>query len=166
MPFNHLLFESLLPGKTKAEDNKRASYTSAELKPKRDEAVLLFRLDSDATRTRLGPFDKKCCDFLFLYRSEAKCLLIFVELKGDEIGAAPTQLANAIDAICDRAPGGSSWRKFVRAVIVAPTFAVQTRKTIQPGMRQGRGIQVFFGISKKGHACDIRNVEQLAEDFR
>jgi len=165
MPFNHLLFEALIPGKTTAEDRKNKGRTSAELRPAPDEAVLLFRLDDSVTRDRLALAGAPCCDHLFLYKSPTKALLIFVELKGADLGSAPEQLLNAIHAICDRAPHGRSWRKLARAVIVAPTFLPQETRTIQREMKKLR-VEVFFGICKPRSTCDIKSIDRLANDFR
>jgi hypothetical protein len=43
MPFNHLLFGALQPGKTLAEDRENKGYTSAQLEAAAEETVLLFR---------------------------------------------------------------------------------------------------------------------------
>jgi hypothetical protein len=165
MPFNHLLFDALLPGKTLAEDRGHGGYTSARLDPGGDETVLLFRLDSETTRRRLSLTGKSCCDHFYLFRGRHTSLLILVELKGDNLERAEEQLSNAIDSICLRSDSPSSWRKLVRAVIVSPAVSPRDRLKIQKRMA-ARGIQVFFGTSRQNYPCVIKNVSGLSEEFK
>jgi hypothetical protein len=160
MPFNHLLFESLLPGKTQAEDKQRSSYTAAELKPGGNETVLLFHLDEETTRKQLGLSGKKCCDFLYFYKKNSQCLLIFIELKGSNLAEAGEQLVNAIDAICRPRGQSRSLRKHARAVIVTPTITQGDKRELTKQMREAR-IPIFFGNSKKDKPCPLRDIEGL-----
>jgi hypothetical protein len=165
MPFNHLLFEALLPGKTLAEDRVQNGYTSAQLEAGAGETVLLFRLDEDKTKARLKLTGKKCCDYFFFYSGRQKSLLIFVELKGGNLDRAEEQLVSAIDAICPNSDQGRSWRKHARAVIVSPTGSPRDRLKIQKAMRAS-GINVYFGSSKKNSPCPIRTIDGLSEEFK
>jgi hypothetical protein len=160
MPFNHLLFESLQPGKTRAEDKENRSYTSTDLKPGSGETVLLFHLDKETTRKQLGLSGKKCYDFLYFYKSSSQCFLIFVELKGSNFANAGEQLSNAIDAICRPHGQSRSLREHVRAVIVTPTISPEDRKELTKEMRKQR-IPVFFGNSKKDKPCLLKEIEGL-----
>jgi hypothetical protein len=165
MPFNHLLFEALLPGKTLAQDREHDGYTSAELKPGPGETVLLFRLDDDETKQHLKLAGQKCCDYFFFFKASHESLLIFVELKGGNLDRAEEQLAGAIDAICPSSGKGKTWRKLARAVVVSPTVSPRDRLKIQNAMK-ARGIKVYFGSSKKGFPCSIRAVAGLSEEFK
>jgi hypothetical protein len=164
MPFNHLLFEALLPGKTLAEDRAHNGYTSAQLEANAGETVLLFRLDEDKTKEHLKLTGEKCCDYFFLFRGKQKSLLIFVELKGGNLERAEQQLLAAIDAICTNSDKGRSWRRLARAVVVSPTVSPRDRLKIQKAMK-AKGTEVYFGSSKKNAPCALRKIEGLGAEF-
>jgi hypothetical protein len=154
-----------LPGKTVAEDREHNGYTSARLEAGAGETVLLFRLDESKTKEQLKLTGKRCCDYFFFFSGRHKSLLIFVELKGGNLDRAEEQLANAVDAICPNSDKGRSWRKLARAVVVSPTGSPRDRLKIQKAMRT-RGINVYFGSSKKNSPCPIRTIEGLSEEFK
>ena len=152
MPFNHLLFEALLPGKTLAEDREQNGYTSCELQAGAGETVLLFRLDEDKTKDKLKLTGQRCCDYFYFYRGPQRSLLIFVELKGSNLDRATRTTSSAIDAICPNSDKGRPWRKLVRAVIVSSTVSPRDRLKIQKAMN-ARGIELYFGSSKRNSPC-------------
>jgi hypothetical protein len=155
MPFNHLLFESLLPGKTLAEDRKSGCRTSADLNRGPSETILLFRLDHASTRLRLGLSDTKCCDHLYFLKSETRTLLIFVELKSANIDEAEKQILNAHDAICNHSDVKK--KLFLKlALIVSATGTPPNAKKRQTNMRE-HGIALYFGTSRGG-AYSIRDI--------
>jgi hypothetical protein len=155
MPIDHLLFESLIPGVTKAEDKGSGSHTSANLDSGRGESVLVFHLDNEKSRTRLGLSNNKCCDFVFFFKSGSHCTLIFVELKGTDIASAEDQIVSAYQAMSAQ----SSYIKSCGplAVIVSNVAAPMNGKVIQRRMKK-RGISLYFGISRKDRACEIKDV--------
>jgi hypothetical protein len=153
MPVDHLLFESLLPGITKAEDKKSGGHTSANLEHGPHESVLLFHLDTETTRRRLGLLEGKCCDFLYFFKNKKHSILIFVELKGTDIASATEQIANAHQAL-----GAQS--KYVKschplAVIVSSVAAPRNGRVIQHQMKT-QGITLYFGRSRSGRPCEIK----------
>jgi hypothetical protein len=105
---------------------------------------------------------KKCCDHLYFFKGKARCLLIFVELKGEDLADAEEQLSNAIDAICNLAGQGRAWRKHARAVIISPTVSPRDWSRVQVKMKK-RGIEVYFGTSKKDHPCNLKKVDGLID---
>jgi len=165
MPFNHLLFEALLPGKTLADDRKHGGTSSVRLEPAAGETVLLFRLDSEKTKDRLGLVDKSCCDYLYLYRTKDTSLLIFIELKGENLDRSAQQLSSAIQSVCSHSGLNGTWRRLARAVIVSSTVSPKERTKLHKQMKE-QGIRVYFGTSRKSHARDIKRIEGLNEDFR
>jgi hypothetical protein len=165
MPFNHLLFEALLPGKTVAEDKDHGGYTSARLVQGEGETVLLFRLDEEKTKTELKLTGKRCCDYFYLFRTKEKSLLIFVELKGSNLDGIEMQLSNAIDAICPNSAKGRAWRQIARAVVVSSTVSPRDRLKLQKAMKP-KGIDVYFGSSKKNAPCMLKTIEGLSDEFK
>jgi hypothetical protein len=156
MPFSHLLFEALLPGQTLAEDKRRECQTSADLKRGPNETILLFRLDQDSTRSRLGLSDRKCCDHLYFLKSATRTMLIFVELKSTNLDEAENQILNAHNAICKHSNVKNQSFQTV-ALVVSRKGTPQNVKKRQSEMRK-RGIHLYFGISRRGTACAVRNV--------
>jgi len=162
MPFNHLLFESLLPGRTLAEDKEKGCRSSANLERGPGEAVLLFRLDQIGTKERLNLRGKKCCDHLFFYKSGNQTLLIFIELKSTDIRGAMEQITSAHDAILSESQYFRSKRPTVCAVFVSVAASTNDKKRMQKEMRE-KGINLEFGTSR-GKACPIK--ETLSNFFR
>jgi len=160
MPFSRLLLESLLPGKTQAEDKANNCYTSTDLKAGPDETVLLFRLDNHVTKKNLGLSGKKCCDHLYFYKDRSRILLIVVELKASNLAQAVEQLSNAIESICEPRGLGNTFRALARAVVVTPTVSPRDRQQITNLMRKRR-IKVFFGYSKRDKPCQLKQIVGL-----
>jgi hypothetical protein len=165
MAVDHLLFESLIPGVTLAEDKGSGSRTSANLHRGNGESVLVFHLDNVLTRRKLELSERKCCDFVFFFKSETQCTLIFVELKGGDIASAEEQIVAAYQAM-------SAQSAYVRScgplpVIVSSVTAPMNRKDIQKRMK-GMGITLYFAISRKGKPCELKDVitELSARDGR
>jgi hypothetical protein len=156
MPFDHLLFESLRPGKTLAEDRRSGCLTSADVERNGGETVLLFGLDDDSTRKRLGLSDRRCCDFMYFLKNRNQSLLVFVELKSTNIESAAEQIANAHHAIRQHSAFVKSRATRARAVIVSSLGTPRDGKAIQQRMRK-RGIDLYFGTSRKGHPCLIKD---------
>jgi hypothetical protein len=157
MPFNHLLFDSLKPGVTLAEDRGSGCYTSTDLRRDAEETVLLFGLDDSATRRRLSLNDGKCCDYLYFLKNNIRTELIFVELKSTNIESATHQITSAHSAICDRCHTFKSRGTRAKAIIVSSQASPRDTKAIQDRMKK-RGIDLYFGISRKGHPCQIKNL--------
>jgi hypothetical protein len=106
-------------------------------------------------RKRLGLSDKKCCDFVFFFKSANHCTLIFVELKGIDVSSAEEQIVTAYQAMSTRSAYIKSCRPF--AIIVSSGAAPRNRKDIQKRMKTG-GISLYFGTSRKGSPCEIKDV--------
>jgi hypothetical protein len=153
MPVDHLLFRSLIPGVTLAEDKGSGSHTSANLHRGNGESVLVFHLDDEHTRKRLALAEKKCCDFVFFFKSQARCTLIFVELKGIDIATAEEQIVSAYHAMSAQSAYIRSCGPF--AIIVSSGAAPKNGKDIQKRMKD-RGIPLYFGTSRKGRSCEIK----------
>jgi hypothetical protein len=155
MPFNHLLFKSLLPGKTLAEDKRSGCRTSADLERGRNETVLLFRLDEASTRKLLGLSDQKCCDHLYFLKSEKNTTLIFVELKSTDLDQAEKQILSSYRAICNHSNVKSQSPRTL-ALIVSAIGTPPGSKKRQLEMSK-RGIDLYFGTSR-GRPCSIKSV--------
>ena len=157
MPFNHLLFESLLPGVTKAEDRISGCLSSANIEHKPGATVLLFHLDDIVTRNHLGLSDKKCCDYLYFLKHERRTSLIFVELKSTNLQGAKEQILNAHHAIRARVPLVKSGSARVLAVIVSSSATPENVKGIQKQMK-AEGIELYFGRSRGKSSCRINEL--------
>ncbi len=155
MPIDHLLFEALVPARTKAEDKRHGGHTSTDIKPQAGETVLLFRLDETKTRDHLGLADKKCCDYLYFVKKDARCYLIFVELKSSNLGEAVEQITNAFLAIDGRC-------KLVREPYMR-RLGVIVHTSGSPGdvkseLKQAsrKGIDIHPESTRKDRAFDLR----------
>jgi len=114
MPFNFLLWKCLLPGQTSI----RESGKGARIKPEAGECVLAFGIDSQDFRRRFDA--SKVCDALFFYKSkEQDPVLLFVELKGSDLGSAAQQLGEALQAV----RGKLKLKVHYRAVVVSRSTA-------------------------------------------
>lgn len=96
MPFNYLLWNCLLPGKTSVRESGKV----ASLKPDKrgNESVLAFKIDTDDFRNR---FDTKLvADALFFHKTEGKApTILLVELKGRDVGHGIDQLGETLRAV-------------------------------------------------------------------
>jgi hypothetical protein len=155
MPFSHLLFEALLPGKSVAEDRKSGCRTSADLQRGPNETILLFRLDHAQTKSRLGLSDRKCCDHLYFLKSETRTILIFVELKSTDLDEAEEQILNAHNAICNHSDVKKKSFRSV-AIVVSTMGAPPNAKKRQSNMRE-HGIALYFGTSRGG-SYSVRDI--------
>jgi hypothetical protein len=154
MPVDHLLFESLLPGKTLAEDRQNKCCTSADLKAAPNETVLLFRLDDERTRKRLGLAGSKCCDHLYLFKSLTHAILIFVELKSTDLKDAADQIVNAFEAVKAQSSYGRTEHPPAIALIISSSAPPRDSKMMQKQL-MSRGLILVFGTSR-GRACYVR----------
>jgi hypothetical protein len=157
MPFNHLLFESLLPGITKAEDRKSGCHSSANLDHRPGATVLLFHLDDLMTRKRLGLIEDKCCDYLYFLKHKNRTSLIFVELKSTNVQGAKQQILNAHYAIRDKVSHVKSRSSRVLAVIVSSLGTPENAKGVQKEMK-AEGIELYFGRSRGNSCCSINEL--------
>ena len=158
MLFDHLLFDALVPGKTLAEDKGHGSPTSADFRPTGDETVLLFRIDDDQTKKRLG-LTGRCCDSLYFVKNKTDSLLILVELKGSDSSRAKEQILGTFAAIRKNSEHVRRGTCKVYAVIVTLREAPRNLTKMKKELRQ-QGIQLEHGKSR-GRACDLRSELKL-----
>ena len=108
MPFNFLLWECLIPGKTSISESGQ----SARIDPHGGECVLAFELDNQKFRDRFGV--GRVCDALFFYRrDQERPVLLFVELKGTDIAKAAEQLGQSLRAVKDTLQRNAQYRAVV-----------------------------------------------------
>jgi hypothetical protein len=156
MPLDHLLFESLIPGITKAEDKKGTGRTSANLDRGSNETVLLFHRDNEETRRRLKFSGEKCCDFLYFFKNRKRAVLIFIELKGTKINSAAHRIASAYHALAALSEYVKSHTPQALAVIVSSGSAPRREGAVIQKRMKASGIKLYFGKSSKDHPCDIK----------
>lgn len=159
MLFDHLLFDALVPGKTLAEDKGHGSPTSADFRPTGDETVLLFRIDDDQTKKRLGLTGQKCCDSLYFVKNKTDSLLILVELKGSDSSRAKEQILGTFTAIHKNSEHVRRGTCKVYAVIVTLREAPRNLTEMKKKLRQ-KGIQLQH-VKWRGRACDLRSELKL-----
>ena len=114
MPFNFLLWNCLLPGRTSVDENA----ITAVLRPRNDECVLAFGVGNDRFRQYFDLTDEKACDALFFHKSDgADPTLFFVELKASpNLKRDIEQLGNVIQAVASKV--GRETPYAAKAVIV------------------------------------------------
>jgi hypothetical protein len=99
MPVNSLVFVCLQAGTSASENKKRVRIDRRD-----GELILLFKTDLEQFKTRVGT--TRSSDYLYVYRLVATgnahsiepYHLIFVELKGTDVGSAIDQLKETIVA--------------------------------------------------------------------
>ena len=125
MPFNFLVWDCLVRGKTSVGESGKV----ARMKHEPGECILAFELDNDGFRTRFGLKGDKACDALFFYWSAKKGpTVFFVELKGRDISTAVKQLERTVQTL------QSASRDFPgeqKAVIVTDRKVPQTIKNAE-----------------------------------
>ena len=94
MPFNNLLLNCLIEGRS-VKENKR---TVVVEKPEKNEIILFFKIDDQSnkrcTLRKAITLSGGICDSIVFYSSEGQKKVCFVELKGADIESAIKQVVN------------------------------------------------------------------------
>ena len=134
------------------------------------ETVLLFRTDSEAFRARFyapgGP--QVACDALFFYkRGESPPVLVFVELKGANLGKRFEQLKATIGAIKPRVEGIVRASTRYLALVVSDGARPTTRVNKQRAFEMATNVDLRIQWTQRGKkAVDLRAVLRGIDDLK
>ena len=112
MPFTHLLWKCLLPGKTGVQEGGKG----ARLRPEAEECVLVFRVDHPDFRMVFGLQGRPVCDTLFFSKKLGEePVLWLVEFKGSDVSRAVEQIESTLQLLKHKL---AQHRAEYRAVVV------------------------------------------------
>ena len=155
MKFDRLLWQCLLPGEYEFTEEGITVRLSPDAKEK--ETVLMFNTDTDAFRDWTPGV--KACDLVFFYRGPAakKPVLLFVELKGSDYGAAEAQIESAFKRVWaqmePQCQGGASL--VCGVVVVGQSVMVDVKARIKEAWQQ-RGLVFRYHFGALGKTVDLR----------
>lgn len=144
MPLNFLLWNCLVPGKTScAEQRKEATLTRGN-----DECVLTFSIDNQPFKDRFGV--RHACDAMFFYSGRNKGpILLFVELKGDDIEHGAGQLPETLIAVRRELQQKKLDAEY-RAVIITSGGAPGKGSSLRKGFLRDHGVPLEVLSRKRG----------------
>lgn len=158
MALDLLLVRCLVPGQTSLKESGLA----VQLGPKGEETILLFRSDSPEFRScfNLGS-DARVSDAIFFYRSaqRPRPLLVFVELKGNDVGHAVKQLTATVRVVEQRLHGQLRKEVDLLAVVVTSGSAPSQKDPAFKRFKADIGISLRFKSAPRGKgSVDLREL--------
>jgi hypothetical protein len=117
----------------------------------------MFNTDSDAFRDWKPGV--KACDLVFFYRGPdaPKPVLLFVELKGSDYGAAEAQIESAFKRVWEQlepqCQGGES--RVCGVVVVGQSLMLDVKARIKEAWQQ-RGLEFRYHFGALGKTLDLR----------
>ena len=134
------------------------------------ETILLFRTDSVTFRARFyAPGSPQiACDALFFYKHrDSPPVLVFVELKGANLGHALEQLKATICAIKPRVEGAVRASTKYLALVVSDGARPTTRLNKQRAFEAATNVDLRIQWMQRGkRAVDLRKVLQAVDDLK
>ena len=172
MPFNHLLFESLLPGKTTAEDRKSGCHTSAEPRTgcRRSGSAVSPRRRRDPEATWARRQEMLRSSLFLLKRRRGNQSLDFCRTEGHgHRRKRSEQILNAhrCDLHAYLPHVKSKTARAARAVIVAPTVGTLKRQErYKSDMKEQGHRRCIFGTTKPSRPCTSRELIGDLDEIR